>query len=428
MKKILLATISLMIVPCVFSQEIKKETTVEETEFGWVETTVTQDKFKVETNYFFDNWFISAGLGTEYYLGDNEKHMHFKDRLTPTLDFSVGKWFSPGLGLQLSYSGYKIKGVWADHYAGQNWKTDKEYDNPKNYEGKGKLYKQRANFFNIHTEALLNLNNIFAGYKEKRVYSCIPYVGVGWMRSYSHAGKNVDDITFNAGIINKFRLSNAFDLNVTVRGGIVTDSFDGEVSGNYYMGPAEQEPEEFKGGGQNYDFDGYFGMTIGLTYKFNKRGWDKARSVKTVYSNEKEVARLKRELERMEEELRNIPVVVEKEEIVITFPYLVNFVIDKVKVVNRERVNLGFVADMMKAFPDKKYLVCGYADKYTGTVKRNMWLAENRANNVAKILTEEFGVPAEQLVVDHRGGVDNMFYNDPQVSRSVVITEFNHEK
>ena len=106
---------------------------------------------------------------------------------------------------------------------------------------------------------------------------------------------------------------------------------------------------------------------------------------------------------------------------------MVNFVIDKVKVVNRERVNLKVVAEMIKATPDQKYLICGYADKYTGSVERNIWLAEHRSKNVFKILTEEFGVPAEQLVLDDKGGVDNMFYDDPQLSRSAIITKYEED-
>lgn len=429
MNRLLLMAIFLITANTSFAQKIKRETTIEETEDGRIETTVTTDKYKVETNYFFDNWFVTLGLGTQFYMGDNEKHMHFKDRLTPAIDFSIGKWFTPGLGVQLTYTGARIKGLWADHYDGQNWKTDKEYTNPKkNFKGEGKLYEQKADFFNIHGEGLFNLNNLFWGYKPNRIYSCIPYAGVGWIRSYNHRGRHVDDITFNAGIINRFRLSDALDLNIIVRGLLVEDSFDGEVSGNYYRGPAEEKPENFKGGGHNRYFDGMGGITVALTYKFKYRGWDKARSVKSIHTNEKQISRLMNEindLQAQNEELKNrAPVIIkEKEELVITFPYLVNFVIDKVKVVNRERVNLGFVADMMKNFPEKKFLLSGYADQYTGSIKRNIWLAENRSKNVFKILTEEFGVPAEQLIVDSHGGVDNMYYNDPQLSRSVVITE-----
>ena len=111
----------------------------------------------------------------------------------------------------------------------------------------------------------------------------------------------------------------------------------------------------------------------------------------------------------------------------ITFPYLVNFVIDKVEVVNRERVNLKVVADMMKATPEQKYIICGYADKHTGTVRRNIWLAEHRAKNVYRILTEEFGVPKSQLILDDKGGVENMFYDDPQLSRSAIISKYEED-
>jgi len=430
MEKFSLTVALLMFASCAFAQRSRHETTIEETDSGRIETTVTTDKYKVETNYFFDNCFITLGAGAQFYMGDNEKHMHFKDLLTPAIDLSIGKWFSPALGLQISYTGYKFKGLWADHYAGQNFKTDKEYTNPKsNYKGTGKLYEQKANFFNLHTEGLLNLNNLFWGYKE-RFYSIIPYVGVGWIRSYNapetDVKKHVDYITFNAGIINSFRLSDALSLNVTIRGAIVNDGFDGEVSGNYYKGPADQE-QELKGqGGQNYHFDGYGGITVGLTYRFKYRGWDKARSVKTTRNDEKQIALLMDNINQLRaenEELRNMPPAIIEENQIITFPYLVNFVIDKVVVVNREKVNLSFVAEMMKTLPQKKFLITGYADKYTGSKNRNVWLGENRAKNVYKILTEEFGVPARQLVVDNMGGVDNMFYDDPQLSRSVVISE-----
>ena len=73
----------------------------------------------------------------------------------------------------------------------------------------------------------------------------------------------------------------------------------------------------------------------------------------------------------------------------------------------------------------QKYLICGYADKHTGSVERNIWLGEHRSKNVFKILTEEFGVPAEQLVLDDKGGVENMFYDDPQLSRSAIISKYD---
>ena len=107
----------------------------------------------------------------------------------------------------------------------------------------------------------------------------------------------------------------------------------------------------------------------------------------------------------------------------VTFPYLVNFDINKTDVVNREMFNLNSVAEMIKATPGKKYAVVGYADKQTGTSERNAQLAQQRAKNVYDTLIKKYGVPASSLVLDSKGGVDYMYQNDAQVSRSVLISE-----
>ena len=46
-------------------------------------------------------------------------------------------------------------------------------------------YKEKWNVMNFHGDVLLNLTNMFCGYKEDRVYSFIPYVGAGFV----HTGK-----------------------------------------------------------------------------------------------------------------------------------------------------------------------------------------------------------------------------------------------
>ena len=107
----------------------------------------------------------------------------------------------------------------------------------------------------------------------------------------------------------------------------------------------------------------------------------------------------------------------------VTFPYLVNFTIGQSDVVNREKVNLETVAQMIKATPDKKYSVYGYADKQTGSEERNAQLTQERSQNVYDILVKQYGVPASQLVREAKGGVDVMYLNDPQLSRSVIISE-----
>ena len=50
----------------------------------------------------------------------------------------------------------------------------------------------------------------------------------------------------------------------------------------------------------------------------------------------------------------------------------------------------------------------------------NERLSKERAEAVYDCLVNEFGVSGSQLRVDHKGGVGNMFYDDPRLSRAVI--------
>lgn len=101
-------------------------------------------------------------------------------------------------------------------------------------------------------------------------------------------------------------------------------------------------------------------------------------------------------------------------------PLLVTFHIDRWNLRNKDRVNLGFLAEALKANPKLVYTISGYADKGTATVKRNIFLARKRADVVYNCLVKEFGVSESQLRKESHGGVGNMYYNDPRCSRSVL--------
>lgn len=50
--------------------------------------------------------------------GDNDQQLgDFGKRISPTMNISVGKWFTPGLGLRLQYSGLQAKGFTMDPFA-----------------------------------------------------------------------------------------------------------------------------------------------------------------------------------------------------------------------------------------------------------------------------------------------------------------------
>ena len=103
--------------------------------------------------------------------------------------------------------------------------------------------------------------------------------------------------------------------------------------------------------------------------------------------------------------------------------YLVTFSINSSKLTNKDRVNLGKIAEAFNKTDDSVVLaVTGYADEGTGTAKVNERLSRERAEAVYNCLVNEFGVKPEKLETDYKGGVENMFYDDAILSRSVVIS------
>jgi outer membrane protein OmpA-like peptidoglycan-associated protein len=153
---------------------------------------------------------------------------------------------------------------------------------------------------------------------------------------------------------------------------------------------------------------------------------------KAVVQDYSELNRLNGEIDKLRAEndqLRNREPEVKKEIVTkestkyITYPYLVTFALGNTDITNQEKVNLEGIAKMIKNTPNTTFSVVGYADKQTGTEEINTRLAKGRAQNVYDLLTKEYGVPASRLTLDSKGGVDNMYLNDPRLSRSVIISE-----
>ena len=354
------------------------------------------DKYKVETNRFWDNWFISVGAGGQVFFGDHDKQVSFGDRIAPALDVSVGKWFTPGIGIRLMYSGLKIKGA--------TQKGALAHSTGEDVPGKGGdgywLEKQKFGYYNFHVDALFNLTNLIGGYKENRFYNISAYGGLGVMHTSEEPKET--DISAHFGLLNTFRLSSALDLNLDLRGTLVDDNFDGEAGGRYG--------------------EGMFTATIGLTYKFKQRGWDRSKTVtRTIYDNA-EVNALREEVDRLRKALAQG----KKEEAQtiikqVTSANLVTFKINKSNLSNEARANLGMLAEAIKqGDPNTVYTITGHADAGTGNKKINDRLSKARAEAVYDCLVNEFGVDKSQLKVDYKGGVDNMFYDDPRLSRAVI--------
>lgn len=352
--------------------------------------------YTVETNRFGSNWFISGGIGGQMYFGDNDGEADFGKRISPALDIAVGKWFTPGIGLRVAYNGLQAKG--ATPKANGPLVDGGQYSNG--------FYKEKWNLMNFHADVMLNLTNLFCGYREDRLYSFIPYAGAGFV--HTSKGSGFDELGINAGLINRFRVSPALDLNLELRGLLMKSAF-----GN--SGP-----------------EGLAGLTVGVTYKFKQRGWKAVSTIPMVPESKYvdlrgRVNELQGENESLKRDLvearnKKPEVIVQKEAAAVP-RLVVVFNIGKSNVAKREYMNIEAMAKAIKENSGKVFTVTGYADKGTGSAEYNMKLSKKRAEAVRDVLVNDFGVPASQLKVDYKGGVGNMFYDDAKLSRVAIVEE-----
>lgn len=371
-----------------------------------VEESVVTEKVTTRTALAADwksNWFISAGAGAQVFFGDHERQMKFGDRISPALDVAVGKWITPSVGVRLMYSGLYAKG------ATQTWgkKDGGIYNTGKEIPGKytnayGYLCEQKINFMNLHIDFMLNLCNLIGGYSPTRVYGCSPYIGVGY--GHVFAKQKQQSVSGNIGVFNSFRLSKHFDFNIDIRATVFNDGFDGEIG--------------------RRDFDGLLTASAGFTWKIGGSNWKTQRTIITSYDNTA-VNELRAQVDDLNNRLANQKpqTVVETREVVKSAAgdYIVLFPIGKSILGNADKAQLELAADAIKeAGAGTQYTVTGYADKDTGTAAVNEALSRARAQSVYDFLVKK-GVPASQLKMEWKGGVSNMFFDDPALSRSVII-------
>lgn len=349
------------------------------------EETTTDESQGLLMNGFWDNWYISIDGGASVFFSPYDNNLEFTKRIAPNASLNFGKWWTPVFGTRigLDYMSASSAALSSGAFGWQEALIDNSDD----------LHKQRFHGLRPHLDGMVDLVNLFGGYSPTRVYSLTIYGGFGYGYGWADGDKVSDgswNVELRGGLINSFHVSKQVDINIEFK----VSKYD---SGLCKEGRGVQSWHNLNAS-----------ANIGFAYKFRKRDWTAPVIpvvVPTVckYSDAEGdalVAQLRdanKRIKDLEQQLADcqtpITQVVEGEEPAVT----VYFDINKSTVNSNDRKVLKAVADAIKADPDTKYVVTGYADSQTGTPEINAKLREARAKAVYNILVNSYGVNPDQL-------------------------------
>lgn len=361
-----------------------------------------------ETDRFFDNWFIGVAGGININEGASDNSASLSNRLAPALDISIGKWVTPYAGVRFQFAGLKAKGLTVE---GGSYAKEP-------LEG---LYKKDFTAVNMHADFLWNLTNGIFGYREKRVYNLIPYIGMG-LASSSGNGTHNNEFAVSLGLLNNFRLTDRLDLSLELRQMLVKDPFDGTLSEN--------------------DIEGMSSITLGISYKLGKTGFKRVqKAIPADYSSyndrinelraqnktlDTQAAQLAQQLEMSKKQLAD-EIAKGKTAVPVTAqgagaPVALFFNLGKATLDAKELVNLDFYVEnaIKKAGKDSKFVLVGSADSATGSREVNLRLTEKRLDYVYNLLVNKYGLPVERFTKKVEGDANNRF-SDPALNRSVIV-------
>ena len=356
-----------------------------------------------ETNRFFDNIFIGVAGGVNIYHGENDSYGSFGKRLAPALDINVGKWITPSVGLRLGYSGINAQG-WT---SGQTVYAKSLVE--------GDIYKEKFGVSYLHGDVMWNFSNAVSGYKETRTWNFVPFIGAGWARSYGNDAYD-NEFAVSVGLLNNIRLCNLLDLTLEARHMFVNERFDGVSRGS-------------RG-------EGMTSVTMGLTFKLNRRNFKRVQPavdvtpylsrIKALEGDNTQLAGQNRTLADENEALRNRKpetVTVAGATKVSPTPVALFFQIGKAQLDKKELANLDFyVKNALNADKNKTFTIYGGADSATGSKEFNQKLSEKRMEYVYDLLVDKYGISKDRLKKVAEGDTNNRF-PEPELNRTVIIME-----
>ncbi len=367
-----------------------------------VEETAVISEVPCKPHYYVDkknNWFIQFGAGAAVpFVEGRNKAGDRESKFTVNYNVGFGKWFSPYMGWRLSFHG-----------------------GPLHYENQG---MSKFKYVNANLDFMWDMFNSLHGVNSERVFSIIPFVGLGGTYAWDFKGpenvtthdggvkSNSWTLPVSGGIQLRFRLCKYVDFFAEGRAQFYGDNFNNVAYGR----PVDINVTVTGGfavtfGGRDYKSYNpcdYLGYIDNLNNQVNDlRG--------ALATTSAALAAAEAQLPCPEVEVQET-VVQEVAPLMAT----VRFSLNSARITDQEKVNVYNIAQWMNNNPDQAVAIVGYADKGTGTSDYNMSLSRRRAQAVYNMLTNEYGIDPGRLAIQAEGS-DEQPYDVNNWNRIVIF-------
>lgn len=340
---------------------------------------------------FAPSWNVALKGGVAQTTGEAT----FSKLISPTAEISLGYQFTPVFGLRGNVGGWMAKGAVTPAAGTQ-------------------VYSY--NYVQGSIDAVFDLCNMFE-VNEGRIVN--PYFGVGIGEAYAFNNGEAQGIhsKYPTAVFGKlwdkglwtpagrgflgidFRVSPVVSIVAEVGTNVMSDYFNS------------------KDGGAKSVLDYQNTAMLGLKFTFGKKKVAAPAPVvvpcePTIQYVDK-VVEVEKVVEKIVEVEAPAPTEIAKN---IYFP------INKWVISAEENAKIIELASFMNQNPDSKCTITGYADKATGTAKRNMFLSEQRAQAVTAKLAS-YGIAKDRITYSYKGDTENPFATPEENRVSVCVAK-----
>lgn len=330
------------------------------------------------------NWFITFQGGASILANGDNGNAKFSDRLTFTPSLSIGKWHSPYYATRLKLT------------AGE----------AKSFNGNGATLTNHENYFvGGHFDFMFDIVNFFSAKPGACPVSLSPFVGLGYEYKFDSSlrYKDVHAATANAGLQLGVRLGERVDFvlegEATWNGLQLSNSYPTEYANNLRLG-----------------------ASAGLNFRLGKVGFTPIKPLDEalVANLNSQINALRAENAELAKRPVDCPEVIETP--VVTASHFlaeksVLFAHGKSAVSKDQLITVFDASEFVKKH-NGEIVVTGYMQK---SESRFPGLAEKRAQAVARILTEEYGVASEKITVEYKDASEAPFDGKSAAWNRVVI-------